>query len=96
MKTSAAIRLTATHVFILALGLVMIYPVVWMIMSSFKPNNLIFSDPGLIPTTVTLENYVSGWKGYAGTTFGRFFTNSLVICILAIIGNVITCANLKH
>ena len=92
MKTSAAIRLTATHVFILALGLVMIYPVVWMIMSSFKPNNLIFSDPGLIPTTVTLENYVSGWKGYAGTTFGRFFTNSLVICILAIIGNVITCA----
>ena len=60
---------------IIALGLFMIYPVVWMIVSSFKPNNMIFSDPGLIPKAVTIENYVTGWKGYAGTTFGTTSTN---------------------
>lgn len=69
----------------------MIYPVLWMIFSSFKPNNMIFSNPSLIPQAVTFENYVSGWKGYAGTSFGRFFTNSLLMCVGAVIGNLLAC-----
>lgn len=91
MKTSTAVRHTLTHVFIIALGLFMIYPVVWMIVSSFKPNNMIFSDPGLIPKALTLDNYISGWKGYAGVTFGRFFANSLFMCAVAIVGNLLSC-----
>jgi len=91
VKTSTAVRHTLTHVFIIALGLFMIYPVVWMIVSSFKPNNMIFSDPGLIPKALTLENYFTGWKGYAGVTFGRFFANSLFMCAVAIVGNLLSC-----
>jgi multiple sugar transport system permease protein len=91
MKTSTIIRHTLTHLFIISLGVIMIYPVVWMIVSSFKPNNMIFSDPGLIPKTVTIQNYISGWKGYAGVSFGRFFTNSLLMCAVAIVGNLISC-----
>jgi multiple sugar transport system permease protein len=78
-------------VFIIVLGIGMIYPVLWMVVSSFKPNNMIFSDPGLIPKNITFENYVSGWKGYAGTTFETFFINSLLMCAGAIIGNLISC-----
>ncbi len=91
VKANTVVRHTLTHLFIIALGIVMVYPVLWMIVSSFKPNTMIFSDPGLIPKAVTLENYVSGWKGYAGTTFGRFFLNSLFMCVVAIIGNLISC-----
>jgi multiple sugar transport system permease protein len=91
MKTSTVVRLTLTHLFIIALGLFMIYPILWMIVSSFKPNNMIFSDPGLIPKAVTIENYISGWKGFAGVTFGRFFANSLIMCIGAVVGNLIAC-----
>lgn len=91
MKTSALVRHTLTHLFIIALGLAMIYPIAWMIVSSFKPNNMIFSDPGLIPKAVTIENYISGWKGYAGTSFGRFFANSLLMCAAAVVGNLIAC-----
>jgi len=91
MKTSTAIRHTLTHLFIIALGVAMIYPIVWMIASSFKPNNMIFSDPGLIPKTVTIQNYISGWKGYAGTSFGKFFENSLLMCAAAVAGNLIAC-----
>jgi len=90
-KTRTAVRHTLTHVFIIALGVLMVYPILWMIISSFKPNNMIFSDPGLIPKAVTIENYISGWKGYAGTTFGRFFINSLFMCAVAVIGNLIAC-----
>lgn len=91
MKLNINIRHTLTHLFIITLGLVMIYPVVWMIISSFKPNSMIFSDPGLIPKAVTIENFISGWKGYAGTSFGRFFLNSLIMCAGAVVGNLIAC-----
>lgn len=91
VKTSTVVRHTLTHIFIIAVGLVMIYPVLWMVVSSFKPNNMIFSDTGLIPKSVTIDNYISGWKGYAGTTFGKFFANSLIICIAAVVGNLMAC-----
>lgn len=91
MKTRTIIGHTLTHAIIIALGVLMIYPIVWMIVSSFKPNNMIFSDPGLIPKAVTTENYITGWRGYAGTTFGRFFANSLFMSSVAIIGNLISC-----
>jgi multiple sugar transport system permease protein len=92
MKTNIFVRHGLTHLFIIALGLVMIYPVVWMVVSSFKPNNMIFSDPGLIPKTLTVENYITGWRGYAGTPFGRFFANSLIMCAVAVVGNLISCS----
>ena len=91
-KTATVVRHSLTHLFIIALGIIMIYPIIWMIVSSFKPNNMIFSDPGLIPKVTTLENYVTGWRGYAGTTFGTFFTNSLIMCVIAVVGNVISCS----
>ncbi len=91
-KFSTAIFSGLTHPFIIFLGLIMLYPVVWMIVSSFKPNNMIFSDPSLIPSAVTFENYISGWRGYAGTTFGTFFVNSLLMCLIAIVGNLISCS----
>ena len=91
VKTSTVVRHTLTHLFIIALGLFMIYPIAWMIAGSFKPNAMIFSDPGLIPKAVTLENYISGWKGYAGTSFSRFFANSFLLCAVAIVGNLISC-----
>jgi multiple sugar transport system permease protein len=92
VKTGTFIRHGLTHVFIILLGVLMIYPVVWMIVSSFKPNNMIFSDPGLIPKALTIDNYISGWRGYAGTTFGTFFVNSLLMCAVAIVGNLISCS----
>ncbi len=92
MKARTIVRLTLTHLFIVAVGLGMIYPVLWMIVSSFKPNSMIFSDPGLIPKAVTLENYITGWKGYAGVSFERFFANSLLMCAGAIVGNLVSCS----
>jgi multiple sugar transport system permease protein len=91
MKTRRAISHTLTHLFVITLGLLMLYPIVWMVISSFKPNNMIFSDPGLIPKAVTIENYISGWKGYAGVTFGKFFINSFIMCGAAVVGNLIAC-----
>ncbi|WJL96966.1 carbohydrate ABC transporter permease [Microbacterium sp. ET2] len=83
-------RLT-THVFLIAFGLLMIYPLLWMVSSSFKPNEYIFSQPGLWPVEFTLDNYVDGWTGLNGN-FATFFLNSFVVAGLSIVGNLFACS----
>jgi multiple sugar transport system permease protein len=80
------------HTAIILFGLLMLYPVLWLILSSFKPNHLIFTNSSLIPTSFTFEHFVNGWKGLQGVSFGRFFGNSALISVLSVLGNVISCS----
>ncbi len=84
-------RAAAKHVVLVALALVMIYPLLWMVASSFKPEDEIFSDLSLWPHTITLASFPDGWNGL-GVSFGRFFLNSGIIAVLAVIGNLAACS----
>ena len=87
MKEKRAVKAVIYHILVFAVGLVMIYPLIWMVMSSFKPTNTIFQTAGsLIPETFTFENYINGWKGFAKVTFATF------ISVVATIGTVISSA----
>jgi pectin-derived oligosaccharide transport system permease protein len=60
----------------------MLYPLLWMIASSFKPADEVFSSvTSLIPTRPTLDNYVQGWAGFGGISFATFFRNSLLYSV---------------
>lgn len=76
---------------ILGVAVITIYPLLWMISSSFKFERDIFQQLGLIPRQITLENYQKGWQG-RGVTFARYFSNSFRLVILATIGNLISCS----
>jgi multiple sugar transport system permease protein len=80
------------HAIIMGFGILMLYPVLWLVSSSFKPDSHIFTDPGLWPKEVTLNHYIKGWKGLLGVSFGRFFLNSGIISVLSVIGNLVTCS----
>lgn len=81
------------HVIVLLLGFIMIYPLLWMVMSSFKETNSIFTTAGeLIPSTFVTENYANGWRGFGKVSFATFFQNSLFISIIATIGTVFSSA----
>lgn len=80
------------HLLIIAIGLAMLYPVLWLLASSFKPNQDIFTDTGLWPSAWTLDNYRNGWRGFQGITFARFFGNSALVSVLAVLGNIVTCS----
>jgi multiple sugar transport system permease protein len=79
------------HAAIITLGLAMLYPVAWMVSSSFKPTQLIFSEPGLLPRQVTLENWGQGWMAL-GIPFSYFFVNSFIIAGLSVLGNLCSCS----
>ncbi|MGA8114828.1 MAG: carbohydrate ABC transporter permease [Actinocatenispora sp.] len=84
-------RRPLAHVALIGLTVTMLYPLFWMLASSFKPTNEIFSESGLLPKTWRPDNYSVGWHG-VGTSFTIFFENSLFISTAAIIGNVISCS----
>jgi multiple sugar transport system permease protein len=69
----------------------MLYPLLWMIASTFKPESVIFTDFSLWPHDLNLRAYIEGWTGLQ-VSFARFFLNSAIIAILAVIGNVLACS----
>lgn len=81
------------RIFIILGGLVMVYPLIWMVMSSFKDNNEIFSNAvSMIPARWKFENYSNGWRGFGGITFGTFFGNSFFITVVGTVGSVFSSA----
>lgn len=80
------------HALIITGIVIMMYPILWMIISSFKPTETILTDNSLIPKNLTLMNYIKGWKGTSGTTFSTFYLNSLLMVGLAVIGNIVSCS----
>ncbi|MFV0412120.1 MAG: carbohydrate ABC transporter permease [Oscillospiraceae bacterium] len=51
---------------LIAVGVIMVYPLLWMISATFKTNNDIFSGIGLIPQNPTLEGYRTAMNNYGG------------------------------
>ncbi|HUC92993.1 MAG TPA: carbohydrate ABC transporter permease [Paenibacillus sp.] len=87
------LRRAIYHLVAAAGALLMVYPVIWLFMSSFKVSETIFVTSGtLIPDKWVWENYVDGWKGVGGLHFGTFIRNSLVLVVLATVGAVLSSA----
>ncbi len=80
-----------THLLLIAGAVVMLYPLIWMVSSSVKPKELIFTDLNLWPAEFRWDNYSVGWSGI-GVSFGMFFRNSFIVSTFAVIGNLISCS----
>lgn len=90
-KTKKNIHAAVYHILIIGFAAIMLYPLIWMVSASFKGSVEIFQGTGFLPRHASLANYIDGWKGFSGVTFGRFFANSFVIVFFAIVGNVFSC-----
>ena len=86
-------RLTSVvvHVLLIGASILMLYPLLWMLSASFRPENEIFACGSLIPSSVSLHGYISGWFGLS-RTFDTFFANSLTISLLCVAGNLAACS----
>ena len=84
-------RSVVRHGLLMLAAFVMLYPLLWMLGSSFKPENLIFSEPSPIPTVWDWDNYISGWTALR-VSFTTFYLNSFIVAGLAVVGNLIACS----
>jgi multiple sugar transport system permease protein len=79
------------HVILIAASVAMLYPLLWMLSASFRPEDEIFNSGSLIPSSLSLDAYVRGWQGLQ-VSFASFFRNSFTLAILSVIGNLAACS----
>lgn len=80
------------HVVSWVVVVVILYPALWMLMSTFKPSNQIVGNVSLIPETFTVANYTKALSGIGGVSFWTFFQNSLLLAVLSVVGVTISCS----
>jgi multiple sugar transport system permease protein len=71
-------------------SILFIMPFLWMVSTSFKPSNEVFTyPPSFLPSSFQWQNYPQGWTTLPFTTFLR---NSLIVTGANVLGNLLSCS----
>jgi ABC-type glycerol-3-phosphate transport system permease component len=85
---SGRLRAAPTHAVLLAGGLVMIFPLYWMVATSLKfPDQINRFPPVWIPSPVNWSSYP---EALASRPFGLWFSNTFLIAALVIVGELLS------
>ncbi len=81
------------YVGVILIAAFMLYPVVWLVASSLKaPDEIWTNVASLIPSEFHFENYAEGWSGFGGITFATFFRNSFIVAGFGTLFTVVSSA----
>jgi ABC-type glycerol-3-phosphate transport system permease component len=80
-RARQAVVRSAGYLVLTALSVATAFPFVWMVLTSIRPGNTVFSG-GLIPKTVTLAAYVQVWNG---VDLPRHFLISIWITVATVV-----------
>ena len=76
------------HILLLVSGISFVAPFLWMVVTSLKVSEQIFTwPPVLIPNPVQWINY---YDALTFLPFGRYFLNSIVLCVVVALGTLIS------
>jgi N-acetylglucosamine transport system permease protein len=70
------------HIVLVVWALIVVLPLLWTIMSSFKDSLSILSSPFSLPKTLNVDNFVRAWST-AG--IGRYFLNTVLVVGVALL-----------
>ena len=77
------------HVVLIIISLAFLVPILWMIITSLKNTNQVFTwPPILIPSPANWLNYPQALKV---SNFGRYFFNTVFLSFWVILGNLFSC-----
>ncbi|WP_309065723.1 carbohydrate ABC transporter permease [Microbacterium sp.] len=87
MNTPSPTRQALNYTALIVITVFMLLPFVWVLFGSFKTQAEFLSDPGAwLPQAVQFDNYV---RLFAERGFGTYLTNSIIVSVVVIIGNVL-------
>lgn len=80
-----------SHIFLIVLCIIMIYPVLWWFGASFKTNEEITSM-SLFPKHFAPENFTNGWFAITGYSFTHFYANTFKLIASVLFTAVFSCS----
>jgi ABC-type glycerol-3-phosphate transport system permease component len=89
MRRVRLLHRALAYVLLIGLSIVFALPFLWMISTSLKPLDEVFTyPPSFIPTKFVWSNYRDGWTILP---FNTFLRNSLIVTTANVVGNLISC-----
>ncbi|MDR1447020.1 MAG: carbohydrate ABC transporter permease [Treponema sp.] len=86
LQGNKVIRKTITYVFCAVGVFCAVFPLVWTLLTAFKPSTEMFTyPPSLLPKHVTVKNFIDAWNK---APFGRFFLNSFFVTVIVVSGQL--------
>lgn len=87
-RPSEHLRNSPVYLVLAVYAIVIAYPLIWMVISSFKNTTEIFSEPWGLPSVWLVENYAQAWD----RGISAYFANSLIVTVLTTVGTVLLAA----
>jgi oligogalacturonide transport system permease protein len=78
------------YVLLTVLGLLLVFPLIYMFFATFKTSNEIFSSMDLLPHAFSLDGYINGWKGVGQTGFMTFILNSFALTLPTVLFTILS------
>lgn len=69
------------YVILFVVGIIMIYPLLWLFFATFKDNKELFGTMTLLPEHFSFKAYREGWKGSGQFTYLTFYMNTFKLVI---------------
>lgn len=85
---SRLIRGLSRHAVTISLLVIMLYPIIWMVAASLRPDAQVIGSLSPVPENPTLDNYRIGLTPSTFLNFPRYFLNSFLVAALAVAGNL--------
>jgi len=86
MKSDVGFFSSLGHISLIIWALLVLLPIVWVFLASFKNTNEIFSSPWTLPGDLRLENWGRAWTK---AKVGRYFLNSVFVVGLGTFGTML-------
>lgn len=86
-KTRRLFSKSATYILLILVAVIVGYPFLWMLLSSFKDiSEFYMIPPRLFPEVWLTDNYVEIFTKWS---FGTYYKNSIIVTAAQLIGNLI-------
>jgi N-acetylglucosamine transport system permease protein len=79
-KTSSGIGRIALRVFLILQTFIVVYPLLWNVLASFKTNAEVMESPWSFPSALNLDNYV---KAFSTAKIGDYMVNSVLVVVMS-------------
>lgn len=78
--------LAVKYIVLILFFIACIYPLIWLVINSFKPQEELFSNTWGLPVKWTLDNYK---HAVIDGKIGKYFFNSVLVSVVSVLGTII-------
>ncbi len=75
---------------LICVGILMIYPLIWLFFATFKSNQELFGSLALLPEKFLTDGIVKGWKGSGQFTYTRFYLNTFIMAVPTVLFTIVS------